>query len=300
MEDYEDYFLENCIIAEERKLRPTIGESQKACPFCKKNEELLENIHIEVSVENEEAIRIVANKYPIASEEGPIYGIHDVVIDTLNHVMHPKEFSIKHWCILLQAIQARWNELCKNSRIKFIQIFKNHGIKAGASIYHSHWQIIGLEELPYGMMHQYIHYNQRKTEIECYLCQEQNNPIYEYLIKETDYWYIIAPPRPMFPYELWIIPKQHRKHYGELTEQELKDVGKVMKEVLGVYDYIVPNSAFNICFMSGGLECPLNYHFYIKTMLRKGTIAGFEIATHCAIGTKHPKKYSEEVRKLLR
>jgi UDPglucose--hexose-1-phosphate uridylyltransferase len=48
----------------------------------------------------------------------------------------------------LKTIRARVEDLKKDSRIKYLSIFKNHGLNAGATQSHPHSQIIGMPILP--------------------------------------------------------------------------------------------------------------------------------------------------------
>lgn len=286
MKDYNEYFLSNCIIAEHRRERPFISKDNSDCPFC-------------LPHEKEAFVRIVPNKYPVVDEKSSPYGIHDVVIDTPYHLQHPKDFSKAHWEALLVAMQQRWHELCKDDKVQFIQIFKNYGMAAGASISHSHSQILALENIPYGMTHQYIHYNMFKEE-PCYLCHLASQKESTYLIMENEAFIVIAPDTPVFAYETWLIPKKHHKHYGELSQEEVKSCGLLLKRLLEAYDLLEPDCAFNICFMSGGLHNTLDYHFYIKLVLRIGNIAGFEIATHCTFNMIHPKSQVKHLKNILK
>lgn len=295
MKKYQIYFNHTNMIAPKRDARPFINERDTACPFCLANEDSLENIIDESWKDHELLVRIVSNRYPVTSQEY-VKGVHDVVIDTASHTKHPKDFSVDHWRILLRHIQKRWINLMKDSSIQFIQVFKNYGEKAGASISHSHWQIIALEEIPYSMLQKYIAYYQDKT---CYLChalhQQEGFCVWESALFEV--W---VPPIPIFPYETWIIPKQHHTHYGELSLEEIDELGKLIKYLLIGYHQIRPQFDFNICMMSGDVRGQYPYHFYIQIVMRIGQIAGFEIATGCHIISVESEVYANELKNILK
>lgn len=283
MDFYYEYFLNDCIIAEKRKKRPHISKEDTSCPFC----------NLETS---EEDIYILPNKYPVVSEETALYGIHDVVIDTSSHFERPHEISIPRWEVLMMSIQKRWLELEAQERIHFIQVFKNEGKLAGASISHSHWQIIGLECVPEGMVHQFRHFNQSEC---CPICSiiRDGTP---YIILETADWLVMSPEQPIWAYETWLIPKKHYGHYGELLKAEVKACGGLMKKLLMAYNKLEPQCSFNICLMSSDLDHQIPYHFHIKLVMRIGSVAGFEIATHCHINMVHPTTYLDKMKKILK
>ena len=295
MKSFQDLFNRTSIIAPKRDARPFINEEDLSCPFCLANRGCLESIIDESWQDGELLVRIVRNRYPITSEFG-VKGQHDVIIDTQYHKMHPKDFSYVHWEMLLFMIQKRWNQIMEDSKIKFIQVFKNYGIKAGASISHSHWQVIALEEIPYSMKEKYLAYYE---EANCYLCDVQHQRD-GFLVWEDAHIEVWVPSIPQYPYEVWLIPKCHRQHYGELSSWEIKTLGKLIKYFLEIYHQLNSQGDFNICMMSGDVKGEYPYHFYIQLVMRIGHIAGFEIATSCHILSVEPRTYVEEMKKFLK
>ena len=282
------------IFADNRTSRPHImpNDHTTLCPFCLENERLLEQVWMERSLLENESIRIVNNKYPICDTQGELYGVHDVVIDTVDHVKRPIDFSVKHWCALLEIMQERWKILSKDSRINFIQIFKNYGVKAGASISHSHWQIVGLEKLPAIIYQEQI--AMFNSNNKCLLCELIENLDTQYCIEENELFVSIAPENSIYPYETWLIPKQHYKNYGDLPKSTLDELGRLLKKILMTYELCIPNMQYNICFMSGELEAP--YHFFVKIFPRTGNVAGFELATGCYINIMDPKEHMKQMQ----
>ena len=296
MKKFEEHFNQEAIISSQRALRPIIKKEDVTCPFCPKNEKSLDQIIMEKWHGNMMCAKIVNNKYPITNSN-ETRGFHDVVIDTLNHNEKARDFSIVHWEILLLAIKERWLLLMKLPNICFIQVFKNDGEDAGASIAHSHWQILALEEVPKKMQWHYQYYNQGDPHKACYLCSIEDEG---FLVFENENWRVWIPPSPEFDGEVWLVPKIHRQHFGQLTTMEIKNLGKLIKYLLLAYEKIKPDTAYNICFMSGDVKGTWPYHFYVKMIRRKGRIAGFEIATGCHIITQRPETYGSEIKNILK
>ena len=117
----------------------------KFCPFCIENKKMTsEPIY---SCFNDE-IRLVYNKYPIIVSNEENYGVHYVLIDTKNHEKDIINYTNEHMFYLTKSIKDILNMLYEDEKLKYVQIFKNKGINAGASQSHSHWQILGLSILP--------------------------------------------------------------------------------------------------------------------------------------------------------
>ena len=282
MKYYDPYFLENCMIAEGRRKRPHIDKNTQDCPFCLA----------------QEGVIILDNAYPIADKTTKLYGRHDVVVDTPMHHALPKDFSEKCWEEILIKIHKRWQVLSQDEQVKFIQVFKNYGACGGASISHSHWQILALGSVPDAMQLQYQHYASYDMGKKCYLCTCLQSTTY--CILETTYWKIYSPKAPRFAYEVLLIPKVHYHHYGELPMAVLKEGASLLKRVLMAYDVLEPNCAYNICMMGSDLQVTTNYHFHIKVAMRLGNMAGFEVATGCFINMISPIHAVEKLRTLLK
>lgn len=296
MFSFQEIFKRSSIVAPRRDRRPFISEDElNECPFCLPNRHYIERVIDESWLDEELLVRIVSNRYPATSEESA-RGVHDVVIDTSHHRQHPKDFSLEHWELLLVSIQKRWKMLMVNHKIQMIQVFKNYGTKAGASISHSHWQIIALETIPYTMMEKYKNFQRQGN---CCFCDQS---IFKegYRVWADDLFEVWVPPVLSFPYEVWMIPKAHHQHYGELSSKEIKALGKLMKYLLEVYHQLNPQYDFNICMMSGMLSGQIPYHFYVQLVMRVAHIAGFEIATGCHIFSMTPLEYADQMKKLLK
>ena len=74
----------------------------------------------------------------------PGHGYHEVIVDSPQHEENPADFSQEHMEQLCQVYQDRYVHYCRNSLVKYVSIFKNWGKEAGASLSHSHSQVVAL------------------------------------------------------------------------------------------------------------------------------------------------------------
>lgn len=287
-------FGRSCIVANEREKRPFIGKEKKQCPFCKENDWMIDQVWLEhKDKENLDInIRIVNNKYPLCDKGEELYGIHDVVIDTPIHNANPKDYSSEHWKALLTILQERWIMIKQDKRIEFIQIFKNYGERAGASINHSHWQIVALEAPPITMDIEY-----EKSARGCIVCEWLKQLNTDSIIYQNKDWWIIAPDTPQMMYETWVVPKKHVSNYEQINFQMIESLSKVLKRIIGAYNQLNSEIHYNICWMSEKVNTENQYHFYIKIIPREGNFGGYELATGCSITTINPKVYAQILKK---
>lgn len=291
MKDFKEIFNKSCIISPKRDQRPFIGEKDTTCPFCLENSSQLERSILEIWDEDKLYMKVVPNKYPITCDNYTP-GVHDVIIDTESHTLSPKDFTTKHWHQLMRGLKKRWDDITDDNDIQFIQIFKNFGVNAGASISHSHWQIIALKEIPYTVLQSFKNYK----DDGCYLCNNIDKGI---TIYEDDYFTVWVPSIPEFVYEVWIVPKLHHSNYGEFQDEELDKLGDNLKRVLEAYDIIEPGAAYNIGFITGDVKHKYDYHFYVRIVMRRGNIAGFELATNCRILSISQEEYANLLKRAI-
>jgi len=156
------------IIAHERAKRPHdfSGEAQQQarggfCPFCEGNED---KTPPEIVAYRERGtrpngpgwrIRVVPNKFPALMIEGNLnkrgegiydmmagIGAHEVIIESPKHHISLAELPEENIQEMLWVYRDRLVDLKKDSRLVHGMLFKNVGAAAGASLEHSHSQLI--------------------------------------------------------------------------------------------------------------------------------------------------------------
>ena len=131
----------------------------KICPFCPGNESMTTPTLYELKNEKGWEIRVFENMYPAVSltdcenKNDGFYeslggkGIHEIVVDTPEHKMDTSDENDEHFVKLFKVLGKRLELMMKNKNVEYVQIFKNNGPFAGASITHSHWQIMSIPVL---------------------------------------------------------------------------------------------------------------------------------------------------------
>src|SRR5687767_10864264 len=161
------------IIATERAKRPAqyakLAEERKGgfCPFCPGNErstppEVLSYRPTSTGKDTEGWwLRTVPNKFPALKQEGALkrsgegmydritgYGAHEVLIESPDHDHTFADLGDEQVQEIIWAMRDRCVELKKDTRMRYILVFKNWGREAGASLEHPHCQIIALPIVP--------------------------------------------------------------------------------------------------------------------------------------------------------
>jgi UDPglucose--hexose-1-phosphate uridylyltransferase len=318
------------IISTDRAKRPSdfFRESVKVkggfCPFCAGNEsktpsEILAYRPNASGVTPQKdgpgwTVRVVPNKFPALGIEGTLnkqaegmfdkmngIGAHEVVIETPDHAATLASLPAKKIEDVLWAFRDRILDLKKDRRFKYILLFKNHGEAAGASLEHSHSQLIALPILPIYVVEelqgakQYYIYKER-----CVFCdairQETESGVR--VVAENEDFITLAPYAPRFPFETWILPKRHESAFENSSSQMFENLAKALKLLLMKADRVLDNPPYNLVVHSSPAQDPTNeyYHWHIEFMPKLTKTAGFEWGTGFYINPTPP----EEAAKFLR
>ncbi|MBT9590335.1 MAG: DUF4931 domain-containing protein, partial [Thiobacillus sp.] len=158
---------ESVLVATARSMRPKKAEELaprdtrkrvETCPFCRGNEHKTPPLIMAWPPEGEWAIRMVENLYPVLGDDRSQlnftfglqqtidgYGRHEVIIDHHEHGIAVHEMTEDHLAALFGVYQTRMRQLfASDERLKYVLIFKNFGPAAGASIPHTHSQVIAM------------------------------------------------------------------------------------------------------------------------------------------------------------
>ncbi len=295
-------------IAEERANRPSsfkgIGlNDDESCPFCKGNEHLTPK---DIYKSADGRVRIIKNKYPVLKESSKTgYGIHDVLIDTDIHDEKLHDFSVCNIEKILVAIKKRIIDIETDKHIKYIQVFKNHGILGGASQPHSHWQIVGMPIIP--QMQENIYKNSldiyTKTG-KCHICSNVIHSANKDLnVYENQCFVAYCDYAPKFSYQLNIAPKTHYESFNAMDEALFKSLAEILKKCLSAITKLFPGIDYNILFMNAPVNAhELNtdcLHFFIQIIPRRGYLAGLELSTLCHINCVSPENAASALRNAM-
>ena len=231
-------------------------------------------------------------------------GVHEVIIESPEHDRSLSDLSLSHVELVFQAYKMRLQHFRGRTDISHVIIFKNYGPDAGASLSHTHSQLIGLGFVPSEVRRR----NQRLQEYfdkheSCYFCQlaAEEERIGERIICSSAHVIVYSPFAGRFPFEFTIQPKTHRCHFDELNRSELKDLAWVVKSTLKALERSQPHLSYNMVLNTNSFSDhqPLSYHWNLQVIPRSARIAGFELGTDCFINTVKPEYAASILRDAL-
>lgn len=323
------------IIATERAKRPNDFKPDQAdvdevipCPFCEGNEKLTPPEITAIRKEGTEAnkpgweVRVVPSIAPVLRIEGELdkhphgiydmmrgIGAHEVIIETPKHLNHISLLEPEQIAKILAVYKERLLDLEKDRRFKYVLVFKNHKPAAGSTkIRHLRSQLIALPACPKSVKGElegakrYFDYKDR-----CVYCDIISQELQDKkrLILDIDGFVAIAPFAARFPFETWVLPKEHSADYSNIEDKDMADLSKILKELILRINRLLSDPPYNFMLHTAPYRRPKagywstiksDYHWHIEIIPRLTRVAGFEWGTGFYINPTPP----EEAAKFLR
>ena len=308
------------IIATERARRPMPQSAEPLlapggyCPFCEGNEDKTPNeiySFRELGTHADQPgwrVRVVPNKFPALQIEGDLQkkgdgiydcmngiGAHEVILECPFHETSMARLPESYIREILWTYHERLADLKMDSRMVYGMIFKNVGAAAGASLEHSHSQLIVTPILPVNVLEEMNgaleFYKYRGRCIYCDIISQELGAD-KRVIFDSPSFLVIAPYASRFPFETWIIPTQHNSHYENASKSELDELAGVLKTILLKLEIALDNPAYNYMIHTGALNTSQlpHYHWHIEIIPRLTRVAGFEWGTGFYINHVPPEQ----------
>ena len=243
------------IISTERSRRPTnftpvtTERAGDFCPFCPGNEETTPPEVLAYRPQGGAPnsggwqVRVVPNKFPALQIEGTLdrrgeglydkmngVGAHEVVIEGPDHALELADLPVDHIAQVLHAYRERALDLHRDRRFRYVLIFKNHGPQAGATLEHTHTQLIATPIIP-KILQEELDGSRRYYELKerCVFCdivqQETAENNGRRIVSLSERFVAIEPFAPRFPFETWILPRRHDCSYERIEgREEVRDL----------------------------------------------------------------------------
>jgi UDPglucose--hexose-1-phosphate uridylyltransferase len=312
------------IISTERQKRPSDFQIETVttrgdalCPFCQGHEDKTPPEILAYRNGGGWDVRVVPNKFPALRVEGDLdregeglfdrmngIGAHEVIIETPHHgqtfaTMGEAAIEKVFW-----AWRERVIDLKRDFRLRHIVIFKNHGAPAGASLEHSHSQLIALPIVPRELKEELQgakrHFQQRERCVFCDIVRQEGRDGTRVIAESADFM-ALAPYAPRFPFETWLMPKRHRARFEDSTPGEFASLARMLKDILQRMNATLLTPPYNLIVHSAPLhdEPGANdfYHWHVEVMPKLTRVAGFEWGTGFYINPTGPEEAAEVLRK---
>jgi len=313
------------VFAPERAKRPSDyisissekKQDKKNCPFC------LDSTNSEY--ENRlkgfdgEFAYVLTNKFPAFIEDNSVcnpkalkieddffeqkasLGGHDVVAMRDHEIDMPK-FSIEMWTDLFQVIKKRYNYFEDICNVEYVMPIYNHGPEAAASIEHPHAQIFASSIIPNTISKELLHtakyHHDKKTCAFCDLVKHELEQNTRVLFENEDFvafnFYAAR-----FPFETWILPKDHQSHFTHTSGKQLENFSKICQQVFNRLDVVLNDPPVNFFIHSAPAkekDKMAHFHWHMEIAPRLANYGGYEMGSGVIIDIIPPESAADYLR----
>jgi len=300
----------------EKKEHPVLPEYKGNCPFCPGNEHQTPVETFRIGDSGSWKVRSVYNKFgAVSSEEKKErhihglynsmsgFGVHEVIIEHPRHNISTALMSYEEVENILRTYKARYLSISEIEGVECIVIFKNHGPAAGTSLEHPHSQLIATPVVPpqvRGRLERaasFFDFNGK-----CVFCMMLESELQEKtrIVMETEKFVTFMAYASPAPFATWIFPRRHSASFADITNEEISDLAKTLKNVLSKLYHGLDNPDFNYSIRSipVGEKGAEYFHWYLSIIPRLSQPAGFELGSGMFINTALPETAAEYLRQI--
>ena len=325
-----DPVIDRWVIVSDAPVRiPTITNEKKpvialegVCPFCPGSEhmcppEIYANrqpySHANDSRWN---LRVIPSRAPVLMVEEELkrsgegmydritgIGANEVIIETPRHNIRQSSMSHEELNNVFWAYRDRSVDLKKDSRMKFILIFKNCGTEAGATIEHPYSLLMGLPIVPRGIIEEFEgarkHFEYKERCIYCDIINQEKQQELRVVSENRDFL-AIEPFAPRSPFETWILPKRHSARFESIEPAEIHELAIIFKEVMKRMDLALNYPAYNYMIHTSPVVSGNEYfyHWHIEILPRMSVITGLEWASDLYVNPTSPEEAAAFLREM--
>jgi len=305
------------------------GVKMESCPFCYGNEDKTPGEIFAIrpyGAPNSPnwKVRVIPNKYPVLRVEGELksraygmydvmngIGAHEIIIETPEHHKTLADLTVQEITDVLIAYRIRILDLRRDFRFRYLVLFKNHGFQAGASLSHSHSQLIAVPLAPpvaateLKVCREFYDKKQR-----CLFCDLIDFELQtgDRVVKEFSNYVIFTPYASCFPFELRLFPKQHSHDFALMSDGQMGDLAIALKDMLNRIKTALKDPPYSFILHTAPPMHPrpgkpdfwssieYDYHWHIELTPRLTRIAGFEWGTGFHINPTAPENAASFLR----
>ncbi|HMK50022.1 MAG TPA: HIT domain-containing protein [Thermodesulfovibrionales bacterium] len=237
-------------------------------------------------------------------------GANEIIVESPEHNIRPEDMGLEQMIRVISMYKSRLGDLERDSRLRYILIYKDSGKAAGQIFSHPVSHIMATPVLPkvvkdeLDSAKQYFAYKERC--IFCDIIREELGTG-ERVIFETKSFLAFCPYAAQFPFESWIIPKRHTCSFQDISEEEIGDMGMMVMTILKKMRQVLHDAPFNYFIHTAPNMVPRknhwhtlgeDYHWHMEIIPRIVRTSGFEWGSGFYILPTSPENAAKYLREV--
>ncbi len=259
-------------------------------------------------------VRVIPNRFPALGVNHSLekrgdgmydkmtgVGAHEVIVECPHFETNMSRLPVDNIREILWIYRDRLVDLKRDPRLVHGLIFKNKGAQAGATLPHSHSQLIVSPIVPIVVQDElegseaYFRYRGRSIYSDMI---QQELATQKRVVIDSPNFLVFCPFASRFPFETWIVPKTQSSHYENVTRHAIEELGVVLKQTLQKMELCLDDPSYNYVLHTAPFdrqELP-HYTWHIEIFPRMSGIAGFEWGSGFYINSVPPEDAAASLR----
>jgi UDPglucose--hexose-1-phosphate uridylyltransferase len=261
-------------------------------------------------------LRVVANREPALRVEDTLgdpsdslfeslggLGAHEVVIESPNHRATFATMTAEAIGRVLWAWRERIRDLRRDIRLKSFVIVKNVGATAGATLDHSHSQLLALPLVPHHVRDELtgakLHQTGTKHCVFCDLIAEELARDVR-VVSADERTVALAPFASRVPFELCIVAREHQASFEDASDAVLAAIGERLRDAIRRLDVTLVSPPYTLLLHTApvGEDHAASYHWHIEIVPRLTAVNGVAWDGGVHVNAVPPEEATEVLRKV--
>jgi UDPglucose--hexose-1-phosphate uridylyltransferase len=290
------------------------------CPFCEMSESKTPPEVFALRVDGTAPdtpgwrVRVVPNKFPALNRGTPPpkftrgvlqwmqgIGVHEVIIENPDHEKELSDLPLPHIRDVFWVYQERIKAIEEELHYQYVQVFKNKGKEAGASLSHPHSQLVATPIVPKRVKEEIYGADRLARSCkECVFCRtiREEQAAGERLVYRNDHFVVLTPFASRFPFEMAVYPVRHSPFFTDIRGEELEGLAETMKTVLTKFRETLQDPPYNLVLHQAPNpslshktwpDIDRNFHWHLELFPILTQMAGFEWGTGYHINPVSPE-----------
>jgi UDPglucose--hexose-1-phosphate uridylyltransferase len=246
-------------------------EELESCPFCAGREDRTPPQTLVLPAEGPWTVRVVPNLYPAVERQ-------EVVVHSPRHVRTFADVNERELELVAEAWQRRFVAGVKEG-FGYIHAMVNEGRFAGASLAHSHSQLVWLREPPPG-------FTRESGADSCAVCELVGRA--DHVVAEDQKIVAVCHPVGRVPFELLIAPRDHDPEAPDDLHTALRLLRETVRRLRRLEGPIPWNAWLH-----------LGAHWHFELVPRLTVFAGLELGAEIYVNVVEPAAAAAQLREVM-
>lgn len=229
-----------------------------------------------------------------------LHGGHEVIVESPRHVESITDLSPAQAARVFEAYAQRMRYWSSAAGVQYVTVFKNVGAAAGASLRHTHSQLVATSLLPPNLerIERTTSDYFRQTG-QCLLCAMLAEEMAgERIVARSARFVAYCPFASRLPFLVRIAPLVHTDRFEWEGDDALRELAWLVQQIVGRMEAIIRECSYNLTIHTrpphhGTGE---SFHWWLEIFPRLTKVAGFEWGSDCFINPETPETAARQLR----